>query len=1765
MCSSMCILKVYVKQYSEQSSSSTEAPSGGEGNIPVTAVTTATNHLEHIIKMKNNDYIDLPVDPRTFITPFKRKCILNYSYALSKKGCRFTEYNRESYDLATSTLSEFLALNITQNSIEGQSNTWIMKPGAKSRGRGVIPQNNLDEIIKLADSCKEEKWVIQKYIEHPFLVHNTKFDIRQWFMVTDWNPLTLYFYQDSYLRFGSRPFTLDDFDPSIHLCNNSIQKKFLSAQGQCESSFAQGNMWTSSAFKKHLDKQGNLSKWDDVIFPGMKKSIQGVMMTIQDIIEDRKNSFELYGADFMVDSEFTPWLIEINCSPAMGATTKVTERLCSEVLDDCIKVVIDKKECRSAPTGKWEVIYKQQNVSVPPYIGVQLACEGRFISRPSESDAKISKPETPVRPRKIMSLPYNNADYLYKIKFAKETALAAIKEKKTFTILGPYPYLRRSLLKRGWVEKFSEHSAHPILGTPQPLRPRVAKKKKKTNPRVPSDYSSDSESSDSELKHDPDFARIVSRLLKDIPPTFIWTIKRDDIDFKYLNRDQIVNHYCRASSFTTKIGLCQHLRSLHWYDNSDPNEFFPRCYQLYSEEDREQFIDDFEMCSSMCILKVYVKQYSELPSSTSKEAPSGGGEGAVPVTAVTTAANHLEHIIKMKNNDYIDLPVDPRTFISPFKRKCILNYSYALSKKGCRFTEYNRESYDLATSTLSEFLALNITQNSIEGQSNTWIMKPGAKSRGRGVIPQNNLDEIIKLADSCKEEKWVIQKYIEHPFLVHNTKFDIRQWFMVTDWNPLTLYFYQDSYLRFGSRPFTLDDFDPSIHLCNNSIQKKFLSAQGQCESSFAQGNMWTSSAFKKHLDKQGNLSKWDDVIFPGMKKSIQGVMMTIQDIIEDRKNSFELYGADFMVDSEFTPWLIEINCSPAMGATTKVTERLCSEVLDDCIKVVIDKKECRSAPTGKWEVIYKQQNVSVPPYIGVQLACEGRFISRPTPPKKKNHPDGEAHESSPKKIKSPRFVKPEQTIQVQRRPIVVKQELKSSKIGVPCLEETSSGGASQGIQSSSSSSTQQCCTKPTGMLCKQVSRQFKKELTNSMTLNPPTSISLEQISAPTQSASTSSLPTGGGITKEASNSTLPSITERTSPHLSTLSISPISSFPPSEDRWQIRKQARRVSEMLPHNINPYKLQQIISRQTKPKNLDMLALQRKYSCKEEKWVIQKYIEHPFLVHNTKFDIRQWFMVTDWNPLTLYFYQDSYLRFGSRPFTLDDFDPSIHLCNNSIQKKFLSAQGQCESSFAQGNMWTSSAFKKHLDKQGNLSKWDDVIFPGMKKSIQGVMMTIQDIIEDRKNSFELYGADFMVDSEFTPWLIELPCSPAMGATTKVTERLCSEVLDDCIKVVIDKKECRSAPTGKWEVIYKQQNVSVPPYIGVQLACEGRFISRPTPPKKKNHPDGEAHESSPKKIKSPRFVKPEQTIQVQRRPIVVKQELKSSKIGVPCLEETSSGGGASQGIQSSSSSSTQQCCTKPTGMLCKQVSRQFKKELTNSMTLNPPTSISLEQISAPTQSTSTSSLPTGGGITKEASNSTLPSITERTSPHLSTLSISPISSFPPSEDRWQIRKQARRVSEMLPHNINPYKLQQIISRQTKPKTLDMLALQRKYSHNVKSVKILDIKPKKRPKVGGVKRGPKVKSLSKLSNCPHCETTGTPGIILNLLKDPAKCSTSPRKKDNTGISGGKGGGGGQSQRPKKQFRVSLSQISTMSQKMLDIQQSGSTLKVVGEQQTS
>jgi hypothetical protein len=55
----------------------------------------------------------------------------------------------------------------------------------------------------------------------------------------------------------------------------------------------------------------------------------------------RKNSFEIYGFDFMIDDEFKVYLIECNTNPCLELPCPLLTRVISELLDNSFRVAID--------------------------------------------------------------------------------------------------------------------------------------------------------------------------------------------------------------------------------------------------------------------------------------------------------------------------------------------------------------------------------------------------------------------------------------------------------------------------------------------------------------------------------------------------------------------------------------------------------------------------------------------------------------------------------------------------------------------------------------------------------------------------------------------------------------------------------------------------------------------------------------------------------------------------------------------------------------------------------------------------------------------------------------------------------------------------------------------------------------------------------------------------------------------------------------------------------------------------------------------------------------------------------------------------------------------------------------------------------------------------------------------------------------------------------------------------------------------------------
>lgn len=56
----------------------------------------------------------------------------------------------------------------------------------------------------------------------------------------------------------------------------------------------------------------------------------------------RKECFEIFGYDFMVDSQFKVWLIEVNTNPAIDDCSPMLKAMIPRMLDDAFKLTLDK-------------------------------------------------------------------------------------------------------------------------------------------------------------------------------------------------------------------------------------------------------------------------------------------------------------------------------------------------------------------------------------------------------------------------------------------------------------------------------------------------------------------------------------------------------------------------------------------------------------------------------------------------------------------------------------------------------------------------------------------------------------------------------------------------------------------------------------------------------------------------------------------------------------------------------------------------------------------------------------------------------------------------------------------------------------------------------------------------------------------------------------------------------------------------------------------------------------------------------------------------------------------------------------------------------------------------------------------------------------------------------------------------------------------------------------------------------------------------------
>ena len=252
--------------------------------------------------------------------------------------------------------------------------TWIMKPIGKSQGKGIFLFRKLKDITDWKKSDvyvaynregeeKEapETYIVQKYIDNPFLINGKKFDIRIYVLVTSYNPLKVWIYRSGFARFSNSRFSLDSIqDAFVHLTNVAIQKTAPDYDPE------KGCKWSLQQLRKYLTaKYGQaqvdltMREIDFVILKGLE-SVQKVMI-------NDKHCFEVYGFDILFDENFKPWLLEVNASPSLTASSPTDYELKFTMLEDMLAVVDmnNKLTGREIRVGGFDLLWNEGPVHRP--------------------------------------------------------------------------------------------------------------------------------------------------------------------------------------------------------------------------------------------------------------------------------------------------------------------------------------------------------------------------------------------------------------------------------------------------------------------------------------------------------------------------------------------------------------------------------------------------------------------------------------------------------------------------------------------------------------------------------------------------------------------------------------------------------------------------------------------------------------------------------------------------------------------------------------------------------------------------------------------------------------------------------------------------------------------------------------------------------------------------------------------------------------------------------------------------------------------------------------------------------------------------------------------------------------------------------------------------------------------------------------------------------------------------------------------------------
>uniref|UniRef100_A0A336MXP1 CSON002726 protein n=1 Tax=Culicoides sonorensis TaxID=179676 RepID=A0A336MXP1_CULSO len=544
----------------------------------------------------------------------------------------------------------------------------------------------------------------------------------------------------------------------------------------------------------------------------------------------------------------------------------------------------------------------------------------------------------------------------------KDRATNAVREGKIFRVISAYdvPRVKYELIQRGYVESIAHSWNDEYLRL--------------------SDYVLLEEAQPGNMFEQA----LLSRLIGGNSARYMWITAAQLYD-TFTNVPFLSKINIRNTNFGIKDGLHEYVQAINSniMDKSMGEICHPRTHCITNDESINAFQRDYKATLAIgLILHLNGKKSTDEWLSTEN--------GTLDLKILDYAMNLIVKYIKWIRNEIDDENTVKQEknwghkMLDEIRWQHLCTTHSAIIKLGQSFKPMKNsqlnENYIFRVKFLAEQVLQDFPSRKYDGCSNVWLLKVLRKldypfyiqrhpfiraniilfimyfSQGQGIIVTDNLKNILSHLSQHKK-KFIIQKYIERPLLLYNTKFDIRSYFLVNiDSKSITFWTSPVSSIKFASAEFTLDNLEEIIHITNAAVQQKYIQNTPR-DDRIPFHRMWSNDQFIGYLKSQNMEYVWHERIYPSMKKSLEAIARATCDNIEKKHGRFELFGCDWIVTADdYNVFLLEIQRPPGMGFYSDVSLTVCGKILEDTIRVTVDRVNDPTASPGLFEIIYQQE-----------------------------------------------------------------------------------------------------------------------------------------------------------------------------------------------------------------------------------------------------------------------------------------------------------------------------------------------------------------------------------------------------------------------------------------------------------------------------------------------------------------------------------------------------------------------------------------------------------------------------------------------------------------------------------------------------------------------------------------------------------------------------------------------------------------------------------------